>query len=940
MAVQAGDALIGRDVPLGVLRGVLDRARRGSGQLVLVEGEAGIGKTRLVRTVAEAAQEAGFRVWMGGADELTRDLPFAPLVEALQLEDAAGDGRAEVLAMLRSPLPTSPSLLTSAIPEMRARVIDAISRLVTAAVDRSPGLLVIEDVHWADASTFLTLRELHRRASGSRLAIAVTTRPTADPEIERNVRAFAGADVVALGPLTPEHADALVAQRLGAPPGPRLRTLVGKTGGNPLYLTELVRGLRDEGSIDFAGGVADVVDDALPRTFSELVLRNVDDLGRDVRGVLRLAAIIGRQFSIDDLVAAAERPETDLLDAIEEAIRAGLVDELDGRIGFRHDLVRQVIYDQLPAAVRLRVHRRVAESLAASGAPAARSAAHYLIAARPGDADAVGILRDAGRQALATTPASALALIDRAIEIEPAGSPLATELRCDRLEALLLCGHLADAEHAARELLSRLDRPAQAVEVQRRLAWALFLQNRAAEAADELESAARSPHAARPEILADAALGALLAAQPHRAERLVGEAEVVATQQGAWSARTQAMCVRSRIASHQLDLRQSLALAREAVAIANRSDVDAHRHQPLLFEGLALHDLDRLDDVARLVEGARHDMTERGILFALPLYDGLRAFTHLRAGEVDATIAAARIGLDGCALSGSAIALPYCQALVALARVHQDELTVAAEASAIADGAVAGGPCLLGFDLVLLAGALVREASGDGSGACTALLDAWTMFDALEMATMAGVIAPDAVRLAVANGRAADAAPVVAALERTAAALGLPSWHGMALEARGLLDDDTDALIEAVAMLRSSPRRLALARACEHAGRTLCAGGASRQGRALLEEAIDLFEVSGARRDRSRAAAELRAAGGKVHRARRSAASSSDWEALSPAERDVARLVAEGLSNADIAQRLFISRRTVETYVRRAFLKLGLSSRVELALWVAERRAD
>jgi DNA-binding NarL/FixJ family response regulator len=141
-------------------------------------------------------------------------------------------------------------------------------------------------------------------------------------------------------------------------------------------------------------------------------------------------------------------------------------------------------------------------------------------------------------------------------------------------------------------------------------------------------------------------------------------------------------------------------------------------------------------------------------------------------------------------------------------------------------------------------------------------------------------------------------------------------------------------LVAAVDALRGSPRRLIRAEACELAGRALSdAGdgdGDASAARALLEEAVELYDGCGAWRDRARVAGMIRAAGGRVRRTK----AARDGNPLSPSEQAVARLVTEGLSNPEIAKRLFISRRTVETHLRRVFAKLGFSSRVELAMWV------
>jgi DNA-binding CsgD family transcriptional regulator len=237
----------------------------------------------------------------------------------------------------------------------------------------------------------------------------------------------------------------------------------------------------------------------------------------------------------------------------------------------------------------------------------------------------------------------------------------------------------------------------------------------------------------------------------------------------------------------------------------------------------------------------------------------------------------------------------------------------------------------------MLGRALLTEATGDEPAAAAALIATGHFFEDLGLPHMAAGSGPDAVRLALKHGDRKEAEHVVLALEAGAATVGLASWHGAALVSRGLLEADPELLLQGVDAYERSPRRLAVAQAREHAGATLCAVGRDEEGRAQLQAAIEVYEETGARRDRARAAAALRAAGGRPSRPR---APMARCGALSAKEQEVAELVGAGLSNQEVADRLFVSRRTVETHLRRIFAKLDLSSRVELALWTAQPARD
>src|SRR5687768_11640447 len=227
MAGGGAGELLGRDAELAALARRLERAAVGDASLVVLEGEAGVGKSRLADAVAERAASAGFTICAGASEELA-DRPFGPLLIALRLDDTSGPAGAEITRLLRlSPAPT-PSLLTATIPEVRARVVDVIADVVAERAAKEPTLLVVEDLHWADTSTFLAVRAVLRRATGLPLLVLATARVSgADDDLARNVQllADAAAERIELPPLSDEAAVAVARDLLGAEPGPRLRAL-------------------------------------------------------------------------------------------------------------------------------------------------------------------------------------------------------------------------------------------------------------------------------------------------------------------------------------------------------------------------------------------------------------------------------------------------------------------------------------------------------------------------------------------------------------------------------------------------------------------------------------------------------------------------------------------------------------------------------------------
>jgi DNA-binding CsgD family transcriptional regulator/tetratricopeptide (TPR) repeat protein len=897
--------------------------------MVLLEGEAGVGKSRLVGSAVAAGIVAGFTVFDGRAEAITRDRPFGPLLDALGIGEPDADvARKSVAAMLAPGAVAErvPSLLAMTVPEAQIRVVDALAELVAGLAAQSPVMLVVEDLHWAEpSSTAMALRAIARRGEDLPIAIVVTLRPAVTDTVQsvRTVLRDAGAHEIVVPPLDRSASQALLAHCLDAFPGPGIARLAEGAAGNPLLLITLVEGLHREGRISRTGAVADVESDVLPRSLAGQVLRTLSTLSRDARGLLRLAAVLGSRFTAHDVVDASRLSTLELAEAIDEALVAGLLVEDGASLAFRHELVRDAIYRELSTAMRAAVHRELARSLADRGASASRVAAHFSLGAEEGDAEAVAWIRRAASEVIAASPAAAIDLLDRAVALAPGGTELRAEVLADRVEALGMAGRLEDAESAAADVVHQLRDPERVAAVSRLHALALLLRNRCAEAATELERlAGSSPDPVG--CLAEAGLAALGAGDIADATRL-GELALRGSRVDD-GGRSLALTVLARVASLEGNLSSMLGRSEESLRVADRSVApDSHRHLPLFFHAMALFDLDRFDDCDATVAAGQRFAEEQGVAFAAPLHHSLAAFSALRRGDVAACAVEAELGITACDETGKDVALVWSLALGALAAIHRDDLTTAGRLLERASSIAAVRPPWMGFDLLALAEARLAEAMTGAAAALDILLPGLEVLESIGVRTMSMTLAPDVVRLAVAAGRLDDARRVASLVADIGAlADAIPAWRAAAVEAAALVSGAEVARREAVDAHRSSPRRLELARALEHHGT-----GES------LGEAVQLYDAAGATRDRGRAVAALRALGLRPPRR----PGDGGWSALSPAEVDVVRLVAEGLSNGEVGARLFISRRTVESHLRRVFTKLDVSSRVDLANWVASRAA-
>jgi class 3 adenylate cyclase/DNA-binding SARP family transcriptional activator len=370
-----------------------EAVQAGEGRVVVLAGEPGIGKTSLAAVFARDAHAGGAAVLLGRchAEAL---VPYEPFVEALrQLAPAQLDQHAQQLGRVMPELASdSPAAAEREDPAARYLLFEAVARTLTDGAHDAPIVLVLEDLHWADAPTLLLLKHVARVAERARLLVLGTYRSTDVPGTERVVDALTdlsrevALERVAIGGL----ADDDVAQLIGELDGRRPSWVLGSamrrdTAGNPLFVGQLLRHLADthvlverDGELAVTSGTGRL---GVPDSAKELVARRLSGLPSETVSALRTAAVIGRTFK-PELVAAVEHDDPDaVLDALEQAVAAGLVEEVSAdQQSFVHALVREAIYERAGAGRRVRLHRRVAEELEARGADPAELAHHYLAA--------------------------------------------------------------------------------------------------------------------------------------------------------------------------------------------------------------------------------------------------------------------------------------------------------------------------------------------------------------------------------------------------------------------------------------------------------------------------------------------------------------------------------------------------------------------------------
>lgn len=934
-------ALVGRGPEIQRLCAALDRARAGHGGLILLSGEAGVGKTRLA---AEVARRAGDALLLTGAASHTGGAPYGPVVAALRTRLRADRGALAGCGPLASHLALILPELGAPAPDTdRPTLFEAIRcALAHLAADR-PVLVVLDDLHWSDEATLELLSALAEPLAELSVVVLATYRSDGLPRdhglrrLRHELRRAGRLDELALDPLGPQEVTELLAASLGAAPSPSLvRAVCDATQGTPFFVEELAAALRVSGQLKRGRDGLELGQHGevpLPDTIRDAVLISASELSQEGRAAAEAAAVAGEVFDLD-LVGSLASPAgvADLLDS-------GLARERDlGTGAFRHALTRDALYADVPWMRRRTLHRAIAQACEATAAPSSVTAAHWLGArdsARARDfllraaleSEAVYAFRDAadaGRQALDLWPESG----DEARRV----GALECYARCAELS-----GQLAEAARAWRELAAVLDGTAQAA-AQRRLAAVLELRGdrEGAFAARGLAAAAFAAHDAP----ADAAIEHLAMANQRRASARHGEAIELAGR------------------------------ARDDADRAGRLDL---RLRALGLEGLARAKYGEYEAGLETVRGAlavalEHDLTA----VAADLYQRL-SVTLYDSADLRSAEEALDTALDLCQTAGDGgveVACVTCMAYVLRERgdwrraaqmcrelIASDTATWVAEGLLGAihcwEGRVSSARRLLTSSLAVSSrvrhfnmavdstAALARIAAAEGAGDeaaehCRAILARWEDSDDHHYAL--GALRWGATFFA-GRGDAAGAHACAEALGRVAAQTGHPdalAALACAIAETALLAGDADTAAEqtarAVELHRGLDMPFERAQIELRAGVALAAAGEREPALERLSSAYRCARKLGARPLASEAAREVAALGESVSRRLGvRAAADADGGGLSRRELEVVRLVAVGRTNAEIARELFLSRRTVDMHVRNTLSKLGCRSRVEAA---------
>jgi DNA-binding CsgD family transcriptional regulator len=921
----------GRDAELVALGEQFAQVRSGSGSVLLIEGAAGMGKSRLIAECVRMAERLSLPTGIGAAEPSESVAELAPLLRALfdgpePLLDRAGLSSIDMA------------------PEQRYwRLQELQSQLERAALD-SPLLIFLDDVQWVDSGSAAALRVLPPRLASLPIGWVLAMRPDQGPAHVRSAveyLAAEGAERLVLEPLQQVAVAQLASDAMQAEPDETLLRMAGEVRGNPFLLVELLEGLRQEELVRVESGLARLTAYKVPDRVSASMRERLTRMSESARRVATVAGSLGRTFSVWDLAEMVGLPPVSLVTSVEQLIEAGIVRERGDQLCFQHDLIREAVRHACAPSTRQAFDRQAADVMLARGALPVEVSLQLAASATPGDEVAISTLLTAAEALATTDPGASADLSRRALELAPERHPLRGPLVVQAAMSLHAAGRMEEAKAFADNAMREVLPVAQEAEVRLGIAgmWLVSPDVRVHASREALKLPGLPGHL-RIEHMARLAYNLVPGGRTEEAQAALSEAVTAGARVDRVARFPLAL---SEGGLQYVDGRFTRALELFE-AILRDGFAEAHGLDDLLtrlWRASTLVALDRDEDALQAVDGLIAESLKRGFHFFLHVAEMTRGHLLLQLGRLDdaAVVLNGRFDPHG----PPVVNVVDATGVVAMGRLalHTGDGRQLRQTSEIAKTMLKEStPGIRRHAAWLLS--LQATADGDPQQAhrwlCAmgeperihVLSRLWPDFaDEAQMVRMA---------LAVGDRELAESA-VADANRRAEISAGVPSLAAAAAHAAGLLNRDTEKLTEAVSLLERSPRTLALAAAYEDLGLEHQRQGTADCGIDALTQALVLFARAGATQDAARLRSRLRALGIR-RRVATAEKPATGWAAMTKSELGVAHLAADGLTNREIAERLIVSPHTVNTHLRQVFAKLEINSRVDLARLAAGRDSE
>ena len=924
--------LFERAEELAALDRALAATRGDGGRLVVIEGPPGIGKTSLLAEARTRATALGLTVLHARGSEFESTFSFG-VIRQLFEPVVAGAGSDRHETFLHGAASHAGRLFRADVEVGQANEDEAFSLLhglywlTLNLAESRPLAIAIDDLQWADAPSLRWLAYLVRRIEGQGVSVVATLRPV-EEEDPLLAELLLDPAIVVLRPkaLSAPSVAELVRAELGAEADDAFSLACHRmSGGNPLLLRELLRALAAEEIPPVAASSA-IVERVAPDAVARSVRLRLSHLSPEASRLARAIAVLGDGTSRDYAAALAELDPRQVRAAAASLARIDLF-RVQAPLAFAHPVVRNAVYEDIPPAEREAAHTRAAEILKAANAPAAQVAAHVLRVA-PGSVDgATAILREAARQAASEGgPESASSYLRRGLD-ERLGGDDRGELLLDLAAVELDLGSTSVVNHLE-ETVGLLKHPARVTEARLQLGRALYWAGREEAGVRVLEDALaewRSGDDLRRRLQAEFLSNATrLAGRFGDARRLLESLEV-SPHEGPG-----ARLLLALQAYHEAAAGGNRDRALERTRLAFESMSDEERRWSFVGPLYTLLVCDDLDEPVRILDSLIARARKDGAVFRFAGLSIMRAAFHFARGTLIEAEADARTAFDAMPHRKVSWA-PHAYGWLAQILVERGSVAEAAAITEDADRAIPVTADSYARGPLLRARATVAAARGDHRAALAAALALGETL-ALHGSANPAYSYPSwrtlAAQAQLALGEAEDARRLAHEEVALAREWGAPRTLGRALRILGVVEGGEQGLEharEAVEVLENSPAKLEHAYALADLGAALRRANRRADAREPLRQALELAQQNGATLLGERAHAELVIAGG---RPRRLALTGVD--ALTPSERRIAAMAADGLSNREIAQALFVTLRTVEMHLSNAFRKLDISTRTQL----------